>query len=124
METIHTSALTLSYGDQIIIDEMDLKIPKGKITVFIGGNGCGKSTLLRSIARLLKPRDGSVLLAGEDIAKLPTKTVAKKLAILPVMANKTTLVEKDVAGERVSLRFYMTDLIEKEWIDIWELGNG
>lgn len=39
--------------------------------------------MLRSIARLLKPVDGSVLLAGEDIAKLPTKTVAKKLAILP-----------------------------------------
>lgn len=83
VDTIQTNALTLSYGDKIIINELDLKIPKGEITVFIGGNGCGKSTLLRSIARLLKPVDGSVLLAGEDIAKLPTKTVAKKLAILP-----------------------------------------
>lgn len=83
METIQTDSLTLSYGDKIIIDQLDLTIPKGEITVFIGANGCGKSTLLRSIARLLKPKGGSVLLSGEDIAKLPTKEVAKRMAILP-----------------------------------------
>lgn len=83
MTAIETSALTLSYGDTIIINELDVKIPKGEITVFIGSNGCGKSTLLRSIARLLKPKEGSVLLEGNAIAKLPTKEVAKQLAILP-----------------------------------------
>ncbi len=41
-------------ADEIIIDELDITIPKGEISVFIGGNGCGKSTLLRSLARLLK----------------------------------------------------------------------
>ncbi|MCI1591628.1 ABC transporter ATP-binding protein [Heyndrickxia oleronia] len=82
-ETIQTKSLTLGYGDSIIIDELDLNIPKGEITVFIGGNGCGKSTLLRSMARLLKPEAGSVLLAGKEIAKLPTKEVAKNLSILP-----------------------------------------
>ncbi|MBO1510907.1 ABC transporter ATP-binding protein [Metabacillus bambusae] len=83
MHSIETNALTLSYGDTIIINELDVKIPKGEITVFIGSNGCGKSTLLRSIARLLKPKEGSVLLEGNAIAKLPTKEVAKQLAILP-----------------------------------------
>jgi iron complex transport system ATP-binding protein len=83
MTAIKTKALTLSYGESTIINELDLDIPKGEITVFIGSNGCGKSTLLRSIARLLKPQNGAVLLEGEAIAKLPTKEVAKKLAILP-----------------------------------------
>ncbi|WP_226529080.1 ABC transporter ATP-binding protein [Metabacillus niabensis] len=83
MTAIETSALTLSYGDTIIINELDVKIPKGEITVFIGSNGCGKSTLLRSIARLLKPKEGTVLLEGNAIAKLSTKEVAKQLAILP-----------------------------------------
>jgi iron complex transport system ATP-binding protein len=83
MTAIHTESLTLSYGESIIINELDLQIPKGEITVFIGGNGCGKSTLLRSIARLLKPKSGSILLEGNAIAKLPTKEVAKQLAILP-----------------------------------------
>lgn len=83
MHTLAANNLTLGYGDQIIIDQLNLTIPKGKITVFIGGNGCGKSTLLRSLARLLKPRVGSILLNGEDIATIKTKDVAKKLAILP-----------------------------------------
>nr|WP_279664559.1 ABC transporter ATP-binding protein [Ectobacillus ponti] len=80
---MQTKELTLSYGDTVIIDTLNLQIPRGKITVFIGGNGCGKSTLLRSLARLLKPASGAVLLDGDEIAKLPTKEVAKKLAILP-----------------------------------------
>jgi len=83
MHSLETEGLTLSYGESVIIDDLHLKIPKGEITVFIGGNGCGKSTLLRSLARLLKPQSGAVLLEGGAIAKLPTKEVAKKLAILP-----------------------------------------
>ncbi|MFO1445253.1 ABC transporter ATP-binding protein [Bacillus sp. Bva_UNVM-123] len=81
--SIETQKLTLSYGESIIIEELDLTIPKGEMTIFIGGNGCGKSTLLRSIARLLKPKAGAVLLEGKAIAKMPTKDVAKQMAILP-----------------------------------------
>ncbi|MDR6999542.1 ABC transporter ATP-binding protein [Neobacillus niacini] len=83
MQAIETKRLSLSYGESLIIDELDLRIPKGEITVFIGGNGCGKSTLLRSIARLLKPKSGDVILEGQAIAKLSTRDVAKKMAILP-----------------------------------------
>ncbi|MEH7384144.1 ABC transporter ATP-binding protein [Bacillus sp. JJ1521] len=83
MNALKTESLTLSYGESIIIEDLHLEIPKGEITVFIGGNGCGKSTLLRSLARLLKPKQGAILLEGDAIAKLPTKEVARKLAILP-----------------------------------------
>lgn len=83
MSSISTKSLTLGYGDKIIIDELNLTIPKGEITVFIGGNGCGKSTLLRSLARLLKPQEGSILLDGKEIAQMSTKKVARQLAILP-----------------------------------------
>ncbi|MFD1361423.1 ABC transporter ATP-binding protein [Lentibacillus salinarum] len=83
MQTLSAQDLTLGYGDDIIIDDLNITIPKGEITVFIGSNGCGKSTLLRSLARLLKPKGGDVVLDGEDIAKMGTKDVAKKLSILP-----------------------------------------
>lgn len=82
-ESLLTKSLTLSYGDFNIIEDLNLSIPLNEITVLIGANGCGKSTLLRSIARLLKPKKGSVLLNGEDIFKLSTKQVAKNLSILP-----------------------------------------
>ena len=80
---IETKQLQLNYGEKIIIEPLDLVLPKGEITVLIGANGCGKSTLLRSIARLLKPQSGSVLLNNEDITKLSAKDTAKRLAILP-----------------------------------------
>ncbi|GEB33343.1 MULTISPECIES: ABC transporter ATP-binding protein [Brevibacillus] len=83
MQALETRKLTLSYGERNIIEALDLNIPRGKITVFIGSNGSGKSTLLRSLARLLKPKEGAILLEGESIAKRSTKEVAKRLAILP-----------------------------------------
>jgi iron complex transport system ATP-binding protein len=83
MTALEAQGLTLAYGDAPIIDRLHLPIPKSKITVLIGKNGCGKSTLLRSLARLLKPAGGAVLLDGKDIYGTPTKDVAKKLAILP-----------------------------------------
>ena len=83
MNSLTTKELILGYGEDTVIDSLDIDIPEGEITVFVGGNGCGKSTLLRSMARLLKPKDGEVVLDGEAIAKLSTKEVAKQLAILP-----------------------------------------
>ncbi|WP_438348430.1 ABC transporter ATP-binding protein [Paenibacillus sp. FA6] len=80
---IKVQQLTLSYGDATIIESLNLAIPKGKITVFIGRNGCGKSTLLHAIARLLKPQSGSVFLDDRDILRMKSKEVAQRLAILP-----------------------------------------
>ncbi|KXG76159.1 ABC transporter ATP-binding protein [Thermotalea metallivorans] len=83
MSILQTKNLTLTYGDTIIIKDLHLTIPKEKITVLIGSNGCGKSTLLRSLARLLKPKEGAVILNGKELTKWPTKEIAKNLAILP-----------------------------------------
>lgn len=83
MSVIQANNLTLTYGKKPVFSNLDVLIPKGKITVFIGSNGCGKSTLLRSLARLLKPQEGHIILDGSDIAKLSAKEVARRLAILP-----------------------------------------
>ncbi|MCP8617795.1 ABC transporter ATP-binding protein [Salirhabdus salicampi] len=83
MESLTTKDLTLGYQDDIIIDSLNITIPKGKVSVLIGSNGCGKSTLLRSLARLLQPVNGEVVLNGNDIARMKTKEVAKKMAVLP-----------------------------------------
>ena len=80
---LQSQKLSLGYGDKTIIDCLDLNIPEGKVTTLIGANGCGKSTLLRSMARLLKPLSGSVLLDGKDVFTSSTKEIARQLAILP-----------------------------------------
>ncbi|MCG8349719.1 MAG: ABC transporter ATP-binding protein [Chloroflexales bacterium] len=75
--------LTLAYDTEAIIAQLNLHIPIGQITALVGPNGCGKSTLLRGLARLLKPRAGTVLLDGKAIHSIPTRELAKQLGILP-----------------------------------------
>ncbi|USG66191.1 ABC transporter ATP-binding protein [Brevibacillus ruminantium] len=80
---LYTEKLVISYGDRLIVENLDIRIPAGKITALVGPNGSGKSTILKAIARLMKPVSGSVYLDGKAIHKESTKEVAKKLAILP-----------------------------------------
>ena len=75
--------LSLGYDGDDIVRDLSLAIPEGKITVIVGANACGKSTLLRGLARLLKPRQGSVLLDGAELHRLSTRAVATRLGILP-----------------------------------------
>ncbi|HVU14128.1 MAG TPA: ABC transporter ATP-binding protein [Phototrophicaceae bacterium] len=83
MTKLSANRLTLAYENATIIDGLTVSIPDGQITALVGPNGCGKSTLLRGISRLLKPRAGNVVLESQDIWKLPTKELAKRLGILP-----------------------------------------
>ncbi|WP_134739137.1 ABC transporter ATP-binding protein [Nocardioides sp. 503] len=81
--TLTVDELTLGYGDRTVIEGLDLVVPAGRITAIVGANACGKSTLLRSMTRLLRPRQGQVLLDGEQVHKLPAKTLARTLGLLP-----------------------------------------
>lgn len=83
MTRLSAQDLTLAYDDREIISGLDIEIPDGEVTVIIGPNACGKSTLLRALARLLRPTSGTVLLDGDDIHRLPTKEVARRLGLLP-----------------------------------------
>ncbi len=75
--------LQLAYGDNVVVDGLDLDVLDGTVTAVIGPNGCGKSTVLRALARLLPTKRGHVLLDGKRIDKLPTREVAKVLGVLP-----------------------------------------
>lgn len=80
---LKTDTVSLGYHNTEIITNLTLQIPIGQISVIIGANGSGKSTLLRGIGRLLKPANGTVLLDGKSIHSAPTKTIAKRLGLLP-----------------------------------------
>ncbi|MFE6994349.1 ABC transporter ATP-binding protein [Microbacterium sp. NPDC057659] len=81
--TLEARDLVVGYDGEPVIDGLSLALPGSGITMIVGGNGCGKSTLLRALARLLRPRSGSVLLDGASIARLPTKEVARIVGLLP-----------------------------------------
>jgi iron complex transport system ATP-binding protein len=80
---LEVSGVRAGYGDRTILTDVDLRIPRGRVTTVVGPNGCGKSTLLRVLSRLLPPEDGTVLLEGEPLASMRGRTVAQRLAMLP-----------------------------------------
>ncbi|MDH1265918.1 ABC transporter ATP-binding protein [Pseudomonas sp. GD03944] len=84
---LEARALSMGYGQTRIIEHLDLLIPSGQVTAIVGPNGCGKSTLLAGLSRLHKPSAGAVLLDGKAISSLPSRDVARQLALLPQDAS-------------------------------------
>lgn len=83
MTTLQGKNLRAGYDKRTVIPELDVVIPEGSFTVIVGPNACGKSTLLRTLARLLRPVAGSVVLDGADISSYPAKEVARRIGLLP-----------------------------------------
>lgn len=59
--------LRMGYGARVVLDGIDMDVPRGEIRVVLGGSGCGKSTLMRGAAGLERPWDGTVELLGETL---------------------------------------------------------
>ncbi|RBY92826.1 ABC transporter ATP-binding protein [Blastococcus sp. TF02A-30] len=76
-------SVRLAYDERVVVDDLDLELTEGSFTAIVGPNGCGKSTLLRALGRLMRPTSGRVLLDGREIARTPTREVAKVLGLLP-----------------------------------------
>ncbi|MEC2072673.1 ABC transporter ATP-binding protein [Alkalihalophilus marmarensis] len=83
MTRLYTEDLRIGYGENVIVKNLSINIPDGKITTIIGPNGCGKSTLLKAITRVISSQSGNVILDGESIFTRDTKALAKQMATLP-----------------------------------------
>jgi iron complex transport system ATP-binding protein len=99
MGRLYTNYINIGYDDRLIVKDLSVEIPDKKITTIIGANGCGKSTLLKAITRIISYQSGTVILDGKDILKENTKTLARKMAILPQTPEATTGL---TVGELVS----------------------
>ena len=67
MPYLEISNLSADYGKTPVLQDIDLSVERGEIVSIIGPSGSGKSTLLRVLTGLLKPRQGSVAVAGEKL---------------------------------------------------------
>ncbi len=62
--------VTCGYGDRVILEKVNLSVPRGKVLALIGTSGGGKTTVLRLLGRQIRPLKGQVLFDGQDIAPL------------------------------------------------------
>jgi len=104
--------LTLSYDQRVVTQGLDVSIPDGSFTVIVGPNACGKSTLLKGLARLLKPKAGTVFLDGEPISGYSAKQVAHRLGMLP----QTPIAPNGITvGDLVARGRYAHQSLLRQW---------
>ncbi|WP_082452509.1 ABC transporter ATP-binding protein [Frigoribacterium sp. Leaf44] len=133
----------LAYDRRTVSEAVDADVRDGSFTIIVGPNACGKSTLLRAFARLLKPRSGSVLLDGRELAGVPAKEVARIVGLLPQTSSAPdgiTVAELVARGryphqglfrqwtgtdrEAVDAALAETDLTELVDVPVDELSGG
>jgi len=70
--TIEVQKLTKSFGHQVALRGVDLRVSEGEFLALFGPNGAGKTTLIRIVASLMRPTGGTVRVRGEDLSKAAT----------------------------------------------------
>jgi branched-chain amino acid transport system ATP-binding protein len=84
MALLEVTNIHTYYGNIHALKGVSLSVDKGEIVTLIGANGAGKTTTLRSICGLLKPREGAILLDGDDLAGYKAhQVVYKGVAMVP-----------------------------------------
>ncbi|MXP26920.1 ATP-binding cassette domain-containing protein [Altererythrobacter indicus] len=138
---ISVQSLRKRYGEKVVVEDVNLDFPAGKLTSLIGPNGAGKTTLLMMMGRLLARSSGEVRLEGEDIAVLRPADFARRIATLrqsPDFNLRLTVDElvaygrfpysrgfltaEDHAAIEQALAFVEIDHLRRAYID--ELSGG
>jgi phospholipid/cholesterol/gamma-HCH transport system ATP-binding protein len=94
--------LKKSFGNNVVLDGIDLTIEDGKTTVIIGQTGCGKSVLIKHIIGLLKPDTGQIIINNVDITKLKRNEFANILRNFGVLFQSSALFDSMTVGENVA----------------------
>jgi phospholipid/cholesterol/gamma-HCH transport system ATP-binding protein len=103
-ETVITvEGMTVRYGENTILDNVDLKVFKGEILVIAGGSGCGKSTLLKHIMGLSKPTSGKVVINNIDITTADYDKVTDIRKGIGMLFQSSALFGSMTISENVSL---------------------
>lgn len=76
--TIECDSLVKIYGQQRVVDQVDLSVKRGEVIGLLGPNGAGKTTTFYMVVGLIKPEEGRVFLDGEDLTNLPIHQRARK----------------------------------------------
>lgn len=124
---IECRGICAGYTGRRVLHEVSAAFPKGKLSVLIGPNGSGKSTLLKTLAGLLVPESGKILLNGNNLSEYTPSERAKCVALLPQMrpTPELTAYQTVLAGRFPHLawpRRYRPEDEAAAWKALWRTG--
>ena len=106
------------YGDHTVLQDINLRIQKGKTVALVGPSGGGKSTLADLIPRFYDPLAGSILIDGHDIREYTTETVRDKIGVV----TQESILFNDTIFNNIA--FNKTDATEEEVIAAAKIANA
>ncbi len=102
-KVISVRGLTVRYGENTILEDVDLEVFKGEILVIAGGSGCGKSTLLKHVMGLSKPSAGRVVINDVDITTTDYDMLTRLRKGIGMLFQSSALFGSMTISENVSL---------------------
>ena len=127
---IHVEGLKKAFGDNVVLNGVDIDIYKGEVLVIIGPSGCGKSTFLRCLNMLETPDGGKIFLDGTEITSpktninkerqkmmmvfqhfnlFPHKTILQNLTLAPMKLKKMPKEEAENKAMNILTRIGLAD---------------
>ena len=117
-EHIRVENLTLAYGDRTVLDDVTVAFREREVTVIMGQSGCGKSTLLRSLAGLLRPKSGRIVIGGKDINALHPHELDLLRLRWGMLFQNAALLNSMTVGENIALPLLEHTSLHQNAIDI------
>jgi phospholipid/cholesterol/gamma-HCH transport system ATP-binding protein len=120
---IEIRGLEKRFGRKVVLDGLDLTVPRGKNTVVIGGSGTGKSVLIKCVVGLLRADAGEILIGGEDVTKMDERELVRVRRKFGMLFQGAALFDSMNVGENVAfalrrLRLYperqIRDVVEEK----------
>nr|WP_314488148.1 ABC transporter ATP-binding protein [uncultured Pseudomonas sp.] len=101
--SIEVRDLSFSYGEERVLDHLNLTIAPGEKVAIVGTSGGGKSTLVQLLLGLYTPQSGSILFAGESQSAIGLETIREHVAVVlqhPALFNDTVRANLTMGRER------------------------
>lgn len=114
---IQLSDVCKAFGDQVVLDNLDLTVEPHRITVIIGESGGGKSVLLKHIIGLIRPDSGSVYIDDIDISVLNDRQLNEVRKNFGMLFQEAALFDSMTVGENVAFPIREHTRLSKEEID-------
>jgi phospholipid/cholesterol/gamma-HCH transport system ATP-binding protein len=99
---IEIRGLSKRFGKKVVLDGLDLTVPKGKNTVVIGGSGTGKSVLIKCVVGLLRPDAGEIRIGGEDVTRMDERELVRVRRKFGMLFQGSALFDSLDVGDNVA----------------------